>query len=162
MKAYSKKDNEKNKKYYELFENNIKSVILFGIDNYLTPKDEENKNKIRDDFKILKMNNKNIDINQMKDEKKPETLITIRNKKQNNINNIQNINNNNFINKDNNISYNYDNNNPNNFINNDNKNNTNHLNKNINNINIDNNNKLKKDVEHIIKNSFDKTFNKKI
>ena len=128
--VYSKKDNERNKKYYELFENNIKSVIILEKDKYLTPRNEENNNKAKDDFKILKPH-KNPDINEIKDEKKPQTVLKKKIKMKNNIINIQNNNNN--------INININNNKNNNNNNNKNINNINNINNNINNINNSNN-----------------------
>ena len=134
---YNKKDNERNKKYYEIFENKIKSVVLFEIDKYLTPKAE-------DDFNCLNTH-KREDINEIIDERKPKTVVQkeIR-KNSNNIldNNIQNNNaqNNNIQNNNNNIQNNLIQNN--NTPNNDNNNiptNYNHNNNTTPNNNIQNN-----------------------
>ena len=112
---YNKKDNERNKKYYEIFENKIKSVVLFEIDKYLTPKAE-------DDFNCLNTH-KREDINEIVDERKPMTVVQkVIRKDSNNIrdNNIQNNNilDNNIQNNNNNIQNNIiqNNNTPNNNI----------------------------------------------
>ena len=144
---YTKKNNEKYKSLFEIYENKAKSIYLFEIHKYLTQKNEDKKT-LEEDFNIFNKMNKRQEKKEL-DEKKSKTVINKINKnnqdnQNNKFNNNDLLNNNNLFNnnQDNNIITpninNIDNNSKDNMINSENGNNCNLLD--YNKVNINNNN----------------------